>query len=76
MDNGGNQDNQDNQRARTKQVYTGNFWHIIFPILCLLVLLFVLFIVFTMPDWALTCGPGLESVRQLAKRLPPTQPQP
>jgi hypothetical protein len=72
MDNG----SQDNQRARTMQLDTGDFWRIIFPILCLLLLLFILFVVFTMPDWALTCGTGLVSVRKLAERIPQPQPPP
>jgi hypothetical protein len=62
-------DNEDNQQTRTKQLDTGNFWRIIFPILCLVLLLFILFVIFTMPDWALTCGTGLESVQALAKTL-------
>ena len=44
------------------------FWNVIFPILVIILLLFVLFIVYAMPDWALTCSSGLESMRRLASR--------
>jgi hypothetical protein len=50
--------------ARSKQVDTGVFWHIVVPILVLIILLFVLFVIFTMPDWALTCSSNLESIRR------------
>jgi len=50
--------------ARTKQLDTSVFWHIVVPILVLIILLFVLFVIFTMPDWALTCSSNLESIRR------------
>jgi hypothetical protein len=53
--------------SRSKQLNTATFWHIIFPILVLLILLFVLFVIYTMPDWAITCSTGLESVRRMAQ---------
>jgi len=52
------------QDARSKQVNTSVFWHIILPVLVLMILLFILFVIFTMPDWALTCTSSLESLRR------------
>jgi len=46
------------------------FWHILLPVLTIVILLAVLFMIYTLPDWALTCSSGLESVRRLASRTP------
>jgi hypothetical protein len=55
--------------TRTKTLDTSTFWHIIFPLLSLVILLFVLFVIYTMPDWAITCPAGLQSVRNLASSI-------
>jgi hypothetical protein len=60
------------QDARSKQVDTGTFWHIVFPVLVIIVLLFVLFVIFTLPDWAISCSSKLESIQKLAKQPPST----
>ncbi len=54
------------QGARSKQVDTTTFWHIIVPIIVLVVLLFVLFVVYTMPQWAIGPQTSLESMRRVA----------
>ena len=54
----------DNQSARSRQVNTTTFWHIIFPVLVLVVLLFVLFVVYSMPQWAIGSDTDLESLRR------------
>lgn len=57
--------------TRTEQkVDSTAFWHIFLPVLTLVILLAVLFMIYTLPDWALTCSSGLESVRRLASRTP------
>ena len=59
------------QDARSKQVDTTTFWHIIFPILVIVVLLFILFVIFTLPDWAITCTSDLESFRRFVNSSTP-----
>jgi len=56
------------EETKKIRVNTSLFWHVVLPILSILILLFVLFVVYSMPDWALTCGPGLESMRRLATK--------
>lgn len=57
--------------TRTEQnVDSTAFWHIVLPVLTVVILLAVLFMIYTLPDWALTCSSGLESVRRLASRTP------
>jgi uncharacterized membrane protein len=53
--------------ARSKQVNTSTFWHIIFPVLAIIILLFVVFVIFTLPDWAISCSSNLVSIQSLAK---------
>jgi len=55
------------QDARSPQVDTSAFWHIVFPMLVIFILLFVLFVIFTLPDWAISCSSNLFPLRQLAK---------
>jgi hypothetical protein len=54
----------DSQSARSRQVDTTTFWHIIFPVLVLVILLFVLFVVYSMPQWAIGPSTDLESLRR------------
>ena len=53
--------------TRTKELNTVSFWHVIFPMLVLVLLLFVLFVIYSMPDWALECPSGLETLRRVVK---------
>jgi hypothetical protein len=60
----------DSQSARAKQLQTGIYWHIVFPLLVLVLILFVLFVIYTMPDWALTCSEAASPIRRFASGLP------
>jgi hypothetical protein len=57
----------DDRATRAKQVNTTTFWHILFPIMCILVLGFVLFVVFTFPDEAIPASVKPINLRNVAR---------
>jgi hypothetical protein len=55
-------------KSMEQKIDSTAFWHIVLPLLTLIIVFAVLFMIYTLPDWALTCSSGLESVRRLASR--------
>jgi len=52
--------------ARTKQLDTSTFWHVIVPVLALVLLLFVLFVIYTIPDYVIPCADSILKPRGAA----------